>query len=31
MIAGKPATRIGDVTANGDKIAVGCPTVIIGG
>ena len=30
LIGGKPAARIGDQTAHGGKIAVGCPTVIIG-
>ena len=28
---GKPAARIGDMTAHGGAIAVGCPTVLIGG
>ncbi len=31
MIANKPAARIGDTTAHGGSIVVGCPTVIIGG
>jgi uncharacterized Zn-binding protein involved in type VI secretion len=30
LIAGKSAARIGDTTTNGDKILVGCPTVVIG-
>ena len=30
-IGGKPAARLGDPTAHGGKIAVGCPTVNIGG
>ena len=30
MIAGKPAARIGDTTAHGGSIVMGCPTVIIG-
>jgi uncharacterized Zn-binding protein involved in type VI secretion len=28
---GKPAARIGDMTAHGGSITVGCPTVLIGG
>jgi len=28
---GKPAARMGDSTAHGGAIAVGCPTVLIGG
>ena len=28
---GKPAARIGDMTAHGGTITVGCPTVLIGG
>ena len=28
---GKPAARIGDMTAHGGTIVVGCPTVLIGG
>ena len=28
---GRPAARVGDTTAHGGTIAVGCPTVIIGG
>lgn len=31
MIGGKPAARMGDPTSHGGSIAVGCPTVIIGG
>jgi len=31
MICKKPAARIGDSTAHGGAIVVGCPTVIIGG
>ncbi|RHO71136.1 type VI secretion protein [Parabacteroides sp. AF48-14] len=31
LIGGKPAARMGDSTAHGGTIAVGCPTVIIGG
>lgn len=31
MIGGKPAARMGDTTAHGGVIAMGCPTVIIGG
>jgi hypothetical protein len=31
MINGKPAARLGDSTAHGGKIIVGCPTVLIGG
>ena len=31
MIAGMPAARMGDTTAHGGSIAVGCPTVMIGG
>ena len=30
-IMNKPAARMGDSTAHGGKIVVGCPTVIIGG
>jgi len=30
LIGGKPAARSGDVTASGDRIVVGCPTVVIG-
>ena len=28
---GKPAARIGDMTAHGGRITLGCPTVLIGG
>ena len=28
---GKPAARIGDMTAHGGSIVMGCPTVLIGG
>lgn len=31
MIGGKPAARMGDSTAHGGSIVLGCPTVIIGG
>lgn len=31
MITGKPAARMGDITAHGGSIILGCPTVIIGG
>jgi uncharacterized Zn-binding protein involved in type VI secretion len=31
MICGKPAARMGDSTAHGGSIVVGCPTVMIGG
>lgn len=31
MISGRPAARIGDTTAHGGAIAMGCPTVMIGG
>ena len=30
MIGGKPAARMGDTTAHGGSIAIGCPTVLIG-
>lgn len=30
-IGGKPAARVGDTTAHGGTITVGCPTVQIGG
>lgn len=30
-IGGMPAARIGDTTAHGGSIVMGCPTVIIGG
>jgi uncharacterized Zn-binding protein involved in type VI secretion len=31
MIGGMPAARMGDSTAHGGSIIVGCPTVMIGG
>ena len=31
MIGGRPAARVGDTTAHGGTITVGCPTVMIGG
>lgn len=31
MICGKPAARMGDTTAHGGLIILGCPTVNIGG
>jgi uncharacterized Zn-binding protein involved in type VI secretion len=31
MIVGKPAVRMGDTTAHGGTVILGCPTVIIGG
>ena len=31
MICGKPAARMGDTTAHGGAIVLGCPTVLIGG
>ncbi|PSL45361.1 putative Zn-binding protein involved in type VI secretion [Chitinophaga niastensis] len=31
MIGGRPAVRMGDTTAHGGSIAIGCPTVMIGG
>ncbi|WP_082859181.1 PAAR domain-containing protein [Microbulbifer sp. Q7] len=31
LIQSKPAARMGDSTAHGGKIVVGCPTVLIGG
>jgi len=31
MINGRPAARMGDTTAHGGSIVVGCPTVMIGG
>ena len=30
MICGRPAARMGDNTAHGGSIAIGCPTVLIG-
>ncbi|MFN4079863.1 MAG: type VI secretion protein, partial [Saprospiraceae bacterium] len=29
-IGGKPAARMGDSTAHGGQITLGCPTVLIG-
>jgi uncharacterized Zn-binding protein involved in type VI secretion len=31
LISGKPAARMGDTTAHGGKIIIGCTTVLIGG
>ena len=31
MIGGQPAARMGDSTAHGGVIILGCPTVLIGG
>ena len=31
MICRKPAARMGDMTAHGGTIVVGCPTVLVGG
>jgi uncharacterized Zn-binding protein involved in type VI secretion len=31
MINGLPAARMGDLTAHGGSIVIGCPTVMIGG
>ena len=31
LSAGKPAARMGDTTAHGGTIIIGCPTVLIGG
>ncbi len=31
LIGGKPAARMGDSTAHGGVIVMGCPTVMIGG
>jgi uncharacterized Zn-binding protein involved in type VI secretion len=31
LIGGTPAARMGDTTAHGGSIVVGCPTVLIGG
>ena len=31
MIGGKGAARVGDMTAHGGTITLGCPTVMIGG
>ncbi|MDQ2667566.1 MAG: PAAR domain-containing protein [Gemmatimonadota bacterium] len=30
LIGGKPAARMGDMTAHGGAIILGCPTVLIG-
>jgi uncharacterized Zn-binding protein involved in type VI secretion len=31
LIGGQPAARLGDSTAHGGAIVMGCPTVLIGG
>lgn len=31
LISNKPAARMGDMTAHGGTIILGCPTVLIGG
>jgi uncharacterized Zn-binding protein involved in type VI secretion len=31
LIGGMPAARMGDSTAHGGSVTVGCPTVMIGG
>lgn len=31
MIGGRPAARLGDRTAHGGSVVLGCPTVMIGG
>jgi uncharacterized Zn-binding protein involved in type VI secretion len=31
MIGGRPAARMGDATAHGGTVVLGCPTVLIGG
>ncbi|NHO65609.1 type VI secretion protein [Aestuariicella hydrocarbonica] len=31
LIQSKPAARMGDSTAHGGKIVLGCPTVLVGG
>lgn len=31
LIGKKPAARMGDLTAHGGSIVIGCPTVLIGG
>ncbi|WP_372526842.1 PAAR domain-containing protein [Piscinibacter sp.] len=31
FIGGRPAARLGDATAHGGSIVLGCPTVMIGG
>jgi uncharacterized Zn-binding protein involved in type VI secretion len=31
LIGGSPAARVGDLTAHGGQVAIGLPTVLIGG
>ena len=31
MVGGRPVARMGDLTAHGGTIVLGCPTVLIGG
>lgn len=31
LIGGRPAARMGDATAHGGVVVIGCPTVLIGG
>jgi uncharacterized Zn-binding protein involved in type VI secretion len=31
LIGGRPAARVGDATAHGGNVALGLPTVLIGG
>lgn len=31
LIGGKPAVRMGDPTAHGGSVVIGCPNVLIGG
>jgi uncharacterized Zn-binding protein involved in type VI secretion len=31
LMGGRPAARVGDSTAHGGSIVMGCPTVLIGG
>lgn len=31
LICGKPAVRVGDLTAHGGTVTLGCPNVLIGG
>jgi uncharacterized Zn-binding protein involved in type VI secretion len=31
LIGGRPAARLGDPTAHGGSVMLGCPTVLIGG
>ena len=31
LVGGLPAARMGDMTAHGGSIVIGCPTVMIGG